>query len=122
MEIFDTLESEIRSYSRLFPVIFERAVGSQIFDESGRGYIDFFSGAGTLNYGHNSPVLKERLINYLRRDGITHSLDMATKAKGELLDRFHRVILEPRGLRYKVDCDTRSSFPAPLGPTRSRPR
>ena len=109
MEIFDTLESEVRSYSRLFPVVFERAVGSQLFDESGRGYIDFFSGAGTLNYGHNNPVLKERLISYLRRDGITHSLDMATKAKRELLDRFHRVILEPRGLQYKIQ------FPGPTG-------
>jgi diaminobutyrate-2-oxoglutarate transaminase len=109
LEIFDTLESEVRSYSRLFPVVFERALGSQLFDESGRGYIDFFSGAGTLNYGHNNPVLKERLIDYLRRDGITHSLDMSTQAKRELLDRFRRVILEPRGLRYKVQ------FPGPTG-------
>jgi diaminobutyrate-2-oxoglutarate transaminase len=109
LEIFDTLESEVRSYSRLFPAVFERAVGSQLFDESGRGYIDFFSGAGTLNYGHNNPVLKEHLIDYLRRDGITHSLDMATRAKRELLERFQRVILEPRGLRYKVQ------FPGPTG-------
>lgn len=109
MDIFDTLESEVRSYSRLFPVVFERALGSQLFDESGMRYIDFFSGAGTLNYGHNNPVLKERLIDYLRRDGITHSLDMATQAKRVLLDRFHRVILEPRGLQYKVQ------FPGPTG-------
>ncbi len=109
MEIFDTLESEVRSYSRLFPAVFERAVGSQLFDESGRGYIDFFSGAGTLNYGHNNPVLKEHLIDYLRRDGITHSLDMATRAKRELLERFQRVILAPRGLRYKIQ------FPGPTG-------
>ena len=109
MEIFDTLESEVRSYSRLFPAVFERAVGSRLFDESGRDYIDFFSGAGTLNYGHNNPVFKERLIDYLRRDGITHSLDMATQAKRELLDRFQRVILAPRGLSYKVQ------FPGPTG-------
>jgi diaminobutyrate-2-oxoglutarate transaminase len=109
MDIFDTLESEVRSYSRLFPTVFERAVGSRLFDESGKGYIDFFSGAGTLNYGHNNPLLKEHLLEYLRRDGITHSLDMATQAKRNLLDRFQRVILEPRGLRYKVQ------FPGPTG-------
>jgi diaminobutyrate-2-oxoglutarate transaminase len=102
LSIFDTLESEVRSYSRQFPVVFERAVGSRLFDESGREHIDFFSGAGTLNYGHNNPVFKELLLDYLRRDGITHSLDMATTAKKGFLTRFQRVILEPRGLRYKV--------------------
>jgi diaminobutyrate-2-oxoglutarate transaminase len=102
MSIFDTLESEVRFYSRLFPVVFERAAGSQLYDESGRSYIDFFSGAGTLNYGHNNPVFKELLFDYLRRDGITHSLDMATTAKRAFLTRLQRVILEPRGLRYKV--------------------
>jgi diaminobutyrate-2-oxoglutarate transaminase len=100
--IFDTLESEVRSYSRQFPVVFERAVGSRLFDESGREYIDFFSGAGTVNYGHNNPVFKELLLDYLRRDGITHSLDMATTAKKDFLTRFERIILEPRGMRYKV--------------------
>jgi diaminobutyrate-2-oxoglutarate transaminase len=102
MSIFDTLESEVRFYSRLFPVVFERAAGSRLYDESGRSYIDFFSGAGTLNYGHNNPVFKELLFDYLRRDGITHSLDMATTAKRAFLTRLQRVILEPRGLRYKV--------------------
>jgi diaminobutyrate-2-oxoglutarate transaminase len=81
MRIFEELESEVRSYSRLFPTLFERAVGSRLFAESGREYVDFFSGAGTLNYGHNNPVLKGHLLEYLRRDGITHSLDMATTAK-----------------------------------------
>ncbi|HEX3527646.1 MAG TPA: diaminobutyrate--2-oxoglutarate transaminase [Thermoanaerobaculia bacterium] len=102
MEIFNTLESEVRSYSRQFPVVFERAVGSRLYDESGREHIDFFSGAGTVNYGHNNPVFKELLIDYLRRDGITHALDMATTAKRDFLTRFERVILAPRGLRYKV--------------------
>jgi diaminobutyrate-2-oxoglutarate transaminase len=102
MTIFDTLESEVRSYSRLFPAVFERAAGSRLYDESGREYIDFFSGAGSVNYGHNHPVFKELLVDYLRRDGITHGLDMSTTAKKEFLTRFSRVILEPRELRYKV--------------------
>lgn len=109
MLIFDTLESEVRSYCRLFPQVFERALGSCLFDESGREYLDFFSGAGTVNYGHNNPLLKASLIEYLQRDGVTHSLDMATRAKGEFLDRFQRVVLQPRGLRYKIQ------FPGPTG-------
>jgi diaminobutyrate-2-oxoglutarate transaminase len=102
MEIFASLESEVRTYSRAFPTVFARATGSELFDEEGRRYLDFFSGAGTLNYGHNNPRLKRRLIEYLQADGITHSLDMATSAKRDFLQRFQRTILEPRGLRYKV--------------------
>ena len=34
-------------------------------DEDGK-YLDFFAGAGSLNYGHNNPVLKRPLIDYLR--------------------------------------------------------
>ena len=109
MIIFDTLESEVRTYCRLFPQIFERALGSRLFDVDGREYLDFFSGAGTVNYGHNNPLLKERLLAYIQQDGITHSLDMATRAKGEFLERFQRVVLQPRGLSYRVQ------FPGPTG-------
>jgi diaminobutyrate-2-oxoglutarate transaminase len=101
MEIFDRVESAVRSYSREFPAVFDRAVGSRLWSVDGRQFIDFFSGAGTLNYGHNNPVFKECLFDYLRRDGITHGLDMATAAKGEFLARFEK-ILAARGLSYKV--------------------
>ncbi|MFP5264071.1 MAG: diaminobutyrate--2-oxoglutarate transaminase [Blastocatellia bacterium] len=102
MKTFDLLESEVRIYCRNFPAVFTKATGSKLFDEDGRGYIDFFSGAGTLNYGHNNPRLKRRLIEYLKSDQIVHSLDMATAAKREFLERFNSVILAPRGLNYKV--------------------
>lgn len=109
MKIFNAFESEVRSYCRSFPIVFERAAGSRLYGEDGREYLDFFSGAGTLNYGHNNPLLKERLIEYLQSDGITHALDMATSAKRELLRSFQDLILEPRGLSYKVQ------FPGPTG-------
>ena len=53
-------------------------------DEDGHAYLDFFAGAGALNYGHNNPVLKRALLDYLERDGITHGLDMSTSAKRAL--------------------------------------
>lgn len=102
LSIFDRMESEVRGYVRSFPVVFEKARGSLLFDETGREYIDFFSGAGTLNYGHNNPVLKQRLIEYLGADGVVHGLDMATSAKKYFLETFERVLLKPRGLKYKV--------------------
>lgn len=109
MQVFEHLESEVRSYCRAFPTIFTRAVGSSLFDRQGREYLDFFSGAGALNYGHNHPRLKQRLLDYIAGDGITHGLDMATEAKEEFLERFERIILRPRGMEYKVQ------FPGPTG-------
>ena len=57
MDIFESLESEVRSYCRSWDTVFERAAGSSLYSEDGREYLDFFSGAGALNYGHNNPVL-----------------------------------------------------------------
>ena len=102
MSIFTRLESEVRSYCRLFPTVFTKAVGDQLTDENGRTYIDFLSGAGALNYGHNNPKLKKRLLEYIESDSITHSLDMFTSAKQQFLEKFEEFILKPRGLDYKV--------------------
>lgn len=95
-------ESDVRSYSRSFPVVFERASGSYLYDVDGRAYLDFFCGAGSLNYGHNDPGMKQALIRYLEADGVMHSLDMATRARTEFLDRLESVILAPRRADYRV--------------------
>jgi diaminobutyrate-2-oxoglutarate transaminase len=102
MKIFDEIESEVQSYARNFPRIFDRAQGEYIYDQDGNQYLDFLSGAGSLNYGHNHPLFKEKLIEYISRDGISHSLDLHTEAKREFLETFQAKILEPRGLDYMV--------------------
>lgn len=102
LNIFDRMESEVRGYVRSFPVIFNQARGSVLLDESGKEYIDFFSGAGSLNYGHNNPILKEKVIEYLKSDGVIHGLDMATTAKKDFLETFDRVLLKPRDWNYKL--------------------
>ncbi|ACB75257.1 diaminobutyrate--2-oxoglutarate transaminase [Opitutus terrae] len=102
MNVFQRRESEVRSYIRSFPVLFEKGRGAQLFDREGRSYLDFFAGAGALNYGHNPEPMKQALIRYLETDGVTHSLDMATEAKRRFLALFEEIILKPRGLDYKV--------------------
>lgn len=72
LSVFETLESEVRSYCRGWPAVFDRARGSRMYDEDGHGYLDFFAGAGSLNYGHNNPVLKRALIDYLEQIGRAH--------------------------------------------------
>jgi len=109
MTVFETMESNVRGYCRAWPTLFDTAQGAWLRDGNGRDYLDFFAGAGALNYGHNNPVLKQALLDYIARDGITHGLDMSTVAKRELLETIERVLLDPRGLDYKVQ------FPGPTG-------
>jgi hypothetical protein len=49
--VFERRESDVRSYCSKVDAIFATASGSSMRD--GREYIDFLSGAGSLNYGHN---------------------------------------------------------------------
>lgn len=110
MDTIASMESEVRSYSRSFPALFVKARNERLWDADGREYIDFFAGAGALNYGHNPPMLKRKLIEYLHLDGITHTLDMVSSAKIRFLDTFRDIILAPRGMGdYKV------MFPGPTG-------
>lgn len=102
MKIFDEIESEVQSYARSFPRVFNRAKGEFMWDQEGNQYLDFLAGAGTLNYGHNNPIFKDTLIDYIQNDGITHGLDMHTKAKGEFLETFNEKILKPRNMEYMV--------------------
>jgi diaminobutyrate-2-oxoglutarate transaminase len=109
MEIFEQRESAVRSYCRTWPKVFDRAAGSWLYDEDGRAYLDFFTGASALNYGHNNPALKRALLDYLAGDRVIHSLDMHTVAKSEFLTAFDEIILGPRQLDYRVQ------FPGPGG-------
>ena len=102
LDIFEEWESEVRGYIRLFPTTFDTARGSLLIGEDGSEYIDFFAGAGTLNYGHNNPLFKQALLDYIERDGIIHALDLATRAKREFIETFRDLVLNPRQLRYKL--------------------
>lgn len=102
MGIFKDIESNVRGYCRSFPVIFAKAQNATLTDTDGKEYIDFLGGAGTLNYGHNNPLFKEALIEYIQADGLTHGLDMHTEAKEAFLHTFNDLILKPRDMDYKV--------------------
>jgi diaminobutyrate-2-oxoglutarate transaminase len=96
------MESNVRTYCRSFPEVFEKASGALLVGETGRRYLDFFSGAGALNYGHNNPYIKQRVVEYLQSDNILHALDMSTTAKRQFMTAFRDHILQPRGLDYNV--------------------
>ncbi|YAF98105.1 MAG: diaminobutyrate--2-oxoglutarate transaminase [Nodularia sp. CChRGM 3473] len=102
MNIFEKCESNVRSYCHSFPDIFHRAKGSIIYSDSGKEYIDFFAGAGALNYGHNHDYIKQKVISYLDTDGIAHALDMYTSAKEKFLSKFDEVVLSSKKLDYRI--------------------
>jgi diaminobutyrate-2-oxoglutarate transaminase len=99
---FELFESNVRTYCRDFPAMFSSAKDSIIRCVGGNEYIDFFTGAGALNYGHNCEPLKRKLKHYLETDGITHSLDFYTEAKNKFINAFQKSILKPRNLDYKL--------------------
>jgi diaminobutyrate-2-oxoglutarate transaminase len=86
----------------VWPGRFRSAKGSFVRDAHGREYLDFFSGAGALNYGHNPDKLIRAAQEYLARDGILHSLDMMTDAKFEFLDELAAVLERTFRNRYRV--------------------
>jgi len=102
MSVFDQRESDIRAYCRVYPVVFDKANNARQTDEDGKEYIDFFAGAGVLNFGHNNERMTNAVIEYLQSGGVIHALDMKTTAKRKFMERFEKVVLKPRKMSHKM--------------------
>lgn len=100
--IFEDWESNLRSYCRSYPTVFKSASNARQVDENGKSYIDFFAGAGVLNFGHNDERMKRAVIEYIEGDGVVHSLDMHTSAKAAFMQKFVDTILKPRNMDYRL--------------------
>ncbi len=48
LSTFESLESNVRFYSRSFPVVLAKAAGAILHDENGCEFIDFLSGSASL--------------------------------------------------------------------------
>lgn len=102
-------ESNVNGYAQSFPATFAYSRNDILRDNQGKEYIDFFSGAGALNYGHNNELMKDELLRFLDASAPVHCLDMDTVTKLRFLEAFDEVILQPRGMQYKFQ------FPSPSG-------
>ncbi|HEX8166318.1 MAG TPA: diaminobutyrate--2-oxoglutarate transaminase [Beijerinckiaceae bacterium] len=98
----DVCESNVRYYSRHIPCTFRTGRNAVVVDEDGNRYIDFLSACGSLNYGHNHPRIKAPAVAYLLGDGMLNALDLNTTARRDFIAKFRKVVLEPRGLDYKL--------------------
>jgi diaminobutyrate-2-oxoglutarate transaminase len=99
---FEKIESEVRYYCRDTPNLFVSARGARVWDNHGTEFIDFLSGCGSLNYGHNHPIIKAALLNYLLHDGIGNALDFHTEAKLGFIESFSEIVLKPKKLDYRL--------------------
>lgn len=89
MQPFEALESNVLRCSRQ-PAILSRARGSVALAEDRRGFVDFLSGAGSLNYGHG---IKAAIAEYLASDASIHGLNTTTTAQRAFMETFNSVIL-----------------------------
>ena len=48
LEIFDQMESEVRSYCRKYPTVFQYAKNAKMIAEDGKEDIDFLAVAGSM--------------------------------------------------------------------------
>ncbi|GAB1476196.1 diaminobutyrate--2-oxoglutarate transaminase [Bacillota bacterium] len=101
-DIFEKQESEVRSYCRKFPVSFKRAQNSLVYSVDNERYIDFFAGAGALNFGHNNPYIKNKVIEFLKNDNVIQMLDMYTPTSEDFLKTMKEKYFEPKNLDYKI--------------------
>lgn len=100
--VFERRESNVRSYCRSFPIVFDKAQNATLISEEGVEYIDFLAGAGTINYGHNNAYIKSKVLEYLSDDRLLHALDMFTVAKKHFLETLEDKVLRPKNMDYKV--------------------
>src|SRR5262245_14273808 len=82
--------------------MFDKASGSELFDERGKRYIDFHSGGGSQGFGHNILKVCSALIDYLCNDRVIQTSDRKSVAKRNFVEAFVGRILQPRKLDHKL--------------------
>lgn len=97
------MEPDLTDDMRLFPVQFISAEGSLLYDKDNKKYIDFFSAAGHLNYGHNNKTLQKKLANFIDLDSTASELSACRlTAKKALIETIERCLLKPRNWNYTL--------------------
>ena len=75
---------------------FVRGEGAELFDESGRAYLDFVAGFGSLNLGHNHPDVAAAVSSALGQQAPGFSPASVNPLAAALAERL--VAVTPRGL------------------------
>ena len=90
-ELFD--QYVLPTYGR-FPLCLERGEGTQVWDESGKPYLDFGAGIAVCSLGHSHPRLAETLSRQARTLGHVSNL-YYTRLQGLLAKRIVELVGTP---------------------------
>jgi len=88
-------ESSVRSYSRNWPVVLSRGVGTMLYSADDRAYLDFLRRRGRTETTATTTPSEVPSHGLPANDGIIHSLDMWTEAKADFLRAFRDFVLIP---------------------------
>jgi acetylornithine aminotransferase len=72
------------------PITLAKGVGSRVFDDEGKEYLDFYSGHGVISIGHSHPYYVEKLQNQLREIGF-YSNAIRNRQADELAEKLGEI-------------------------------
>ncbi len=78
------------SYTREYPLVVDRAAGSEVWDVDGQRYIDFMAGIGVLNVGHRHPHVVEAVKEQVDKFWHICLSDFYYPQAVELAEKLHR--------------------------------
>src|SRR5258708_33989645 len=85
-----------RGITTAHPIVADRAQGSEVWDTSGKRYIDFVGGIGVMNVGHNPPRVMAAVHEQL--DRFTHTAFQVVMYESYLLQAQRYCDLAPGDL------------------------
>lgn len=95
LTILEDLEKyESRSMHGQLPIVWDRAIGFQVFDAYGNCWIDFTSTIFLANTGHSNPHVIEALQNLLDKK-LLHTYTFANENRAKFLKKLIEFIPEP---------------------------
>jgi 4-aminobutyrate aminotransferase-like enzyme len=83
--------SEPVSMQNELPVLWDHAVGYNVFDSSGNCWIDFSSGIFVANVGHGHPHIQSTILNYLRKP-LLHNYYFPSEIRLKLVTKIKKVL------------------------------
>nr|AAZ91436.1 putative aminotransferase Amo1 [Omphalotus olearius] len=103
------VESNARTYARKFPAQFQKGEGLMLYDVEGT--LDMFTPRFllTLPLGHNHPILRQAILDYVESGLPQQCLDLATTAKAEFVTELWHWLPE------KLRPDAKIQFTSPAG-------
>ena len=85
---------EPRAMTGLPPIVWDRALGFQVFDKFGNSWIDFSSGVLVTSAGHSHPKIVSAIVEQAQ-SGLIHNYCFPQEPRARLVERIAGLLPEP---------------------------